>query len=449
MSRFFLNPVIGTSLYFLIINICFFVNYIYFSSYNVLFNYLTDELFLLKFIFCVSPSLLLLKKKISFGLTSSIIFCLFIFVYIPIIVFFFDSSSKIYPLLLNTKYYIPSNSFELRDILKIHLILCLIFSFFFYSLKENINKKNIYFFKIKNETFFKYLKIIFIIFLIIIFIELLRIIFDRGINFENKSFRLRGYLSGFFGYIVYWTTDLILPLLIFYNLIKKNKINYLVASIILYIAFYLIFGSNIFLAILTIILFYFLLYKVNIKIKNFFFKDCFQLYILIGSSVALIISILYLIYLFADVSEFSTAKYFFKRIYFIQSRNFYLYYDTFNTSAHYFFTNISFLRDMGLHEITPSKLVMSKHNYGNLSSHYLSVEGIASFGVYGLILSSFILFFILRFIDKFDYFSNQDGVFNIYYFIIATYFMNINLSVILFTHGLIFLVILCFLKLEN
>tara|TARA_B100000989_G_scaffold294411_1_gene273487 strand:- start:5052 stop:6398 length:1347 start_codon:yes stop_codon:yes gene_type:complete len=448
MIRLLSNPVIATSLYFLIINIAFFLNFIKFNL-NSFFYYVTDELFLLKFIFCVSPTILLLKKKISFGLSSSIIFCLFIFVYIPIIVFFFDGSSEIFSLLAKTKYYIPSNNFELRDILKIHFILCLIFSSFFYLLKEDINKKNIYFFKLKNEFFFKFLKIVFFVFLSIIVLRLLEIMNTDGVNFENSNLELRGYLTGFFGYIVYWTTDLIFPLIIFYNLIKKNKKNYFLFSIIFYIAFYLIFGSNVFLAILLIILLYFLFYKVDPKIRNFFFNDSMRFYLIIGISFTLIITIIYSIYLYIGIKEFSIGHYFFKRIYFVQSRNFYLYYDTFNSAAHYFFTNISILRDIGLHEITPSKLVMSNYPYGNLSAHYLSVEGIASLGVYGLILSSFILFFILRFIDKFNYFSNQDGVFNIYYFIIATYFMNINLSVILFTHGLIFIVILCFLKLEN
>ena len=152
---------------------------------------------------------------------------------------------------------------------------------------------------------------------------------------------------------------------------------------------------------------------------------------------------------FESFNIFDSAKYLFTRIYFIQARNFYLYYDVFNFSDFYFFTNIQLLKEFGFHEISPSKLVSSFWGKGNLTSHYLSIEGIATLGVFGIILSSFILLFILRFIDDFEHFNDKENVLFIYYFIITTYFINVNLSVIILTHGLFILIFLCFLKLEN
>ena len=248
------------------------------------------------------------------------------------------------------------------------------------------------------------------------------------------------------GYIVYWVSDFILPTLIFYNLLIKKKHNYFIFGIFFYIFIFYVFGAKIFLAILSFIIFFYYLFVFNLKLKLFFFKNCFLLY---GFFACFVLILILLLIQFESFNIFDSAKYLFTRIYFIQARNFYLYYDVFNFSDFYFFTNIQLLKEFGFHEISPSKLVSSFWGKGNLTSHYLSIEGIATLGVFGIILSSFILLFILRFIDDFEHFNDKENVLFIYYFIITTYFINVNLSVIILTHGLFILIFLCFLKLEN
>jgi hypothetical protein len=322
------------------------------------------------------PVLFIRNKEFNFGILFS--YTLYLLLFVPFVILFLDSNSNIIEIFfqhidLTTSYI----SIEKKNFILFTFILTINFCIllFFTSNKKMILKKILNF----DEKMFRKILLInflsFFCFMLFIIIKEYNQLYE--INYRSK-------LSGLMGYFFYWNIICFLPILF---LIENKKIlKYLI--LLSYIFAFIIFKIKV-----LILFFGFLFFKDLIYYRIVKSKDLLKT-LLSTLSVFLIFS--FLINFFSwFVLELKDPIYF-QRTFITQPKNLLIYLDFFTNNETTMLSHIGLISKFTQNDLNIYDLLRNFYKGGSPTSNLYAVEGIASFGIFGVFFSTFLLVSLAR-----------------------------------------------------
>lgn len=240
--------------------------------------------------------------------------------------------------------------------------------------------------------FFKFLMFIFSIITLYVYGFLMSIGGIQRINFNLSDVylvreELRDYSAPLINYFIPWDAYIINMTLLVLALYKRSyKLFYIVLLLQLFLFGMTNFKSFLFAPILVIFIFYFG------NVKKLF------LYLLMLSSIGLIA--VYLVYQLTN--DALVPAIFLRRLFFLPAQLHFFYYDFFSQNSHVLLSNnmLSFMSQYPYNMPIP-ELISSFYigKISNANTGYLA-DAFAQFGFVGMIVFSFILAVVLRFVDS-------------------------------------------------
>ena len=366
------------------------------------------------FVLLVFPGYFLIKSEYNFTNLSNLAF--YIFFFTPFFIFFHNYDLSFYDVISNKEISLSQKQINL---LLFVLYLNLILLIFFSKIKFQFKLKKIYFSKKKIKLF---LFLILIGFLVIFFKKIYyeddKIIFNlqHFTKVETKSYR--NYLTGYFGYGYYFILYIVLPT---FFLIEKKYSNLLLVTFC-YLLLYFFFKTKINLLFLSLILFqnqFPLFFKES---QNFLFK-----FVIVFLFASLLGSIFFSF-------NYEITSLYFERIFLVIPKNLFLVFDYLNFNKPIYLSHISLFNSYYPLQTNFYDTIKIIYGGGSATSNSYIMEGLASFGLAGLFLVTFLIIFITRFIDCQIKIKDND-LFLIYFFQIFG-FVSYPLSTQLSTYGL-------------
>jgi len=260
-------------------------------------------------------------------------------------------------------------------------------------------------------------------------------IIDSIYLYDSEDLERRSAKVGFayYQYFLYWTRGVFAPILLLYYLLRKD---YLRSSTVIF--FYLIVSSAFatkmdLVTPVLLIAFFVLLFSARRRNR----PPKLLIPLLLIAVCLLMIPVLFLSIGNEDLVNHFTGL-INMRTFSVQAQNLYKYLDFFSKNDLTYMTHIGFLSAWYPYQYELPSLINFAYGGGNLNSHFWSTEGIAAFGMLGIILSTLIVISVFFIFDSLA--KNLDlkvGVFLLSAQGIA--FCNVPLSVFLLSGGFIFL----------
>lgn len=233
-----------------------------------------------------------------------------------------------------------------------------------------------------------------------------------------------GQLSGILGYLFSPISRVILPFIFIYSLENKKKMT-IILSVVYLVMMYLLNGAlkSIFFGLLACIFFY--------KGEYFQKEKYFLKYMIVGNLLSLLEPFIMDSYFIAD---------YMRRIFFVPAILFEAYYKYFKGQPTYFLhSRISkILGIQEFHEWIPHYIGEYVLGKKGLSANVgIFAEGFVSFGTIGVIISSIIFAYIIRYLNRRRLSPAYFGILFSYIYVINTSFIE----TLFITHGLLFYLI--------
>lgn len=391
------------------------------SIFNAIFDYLIFFFYKLDIFEIVIYALLIIPGYIilnnSYNFENTAITLYFIFFFSPFIIFFYSFDNEFYSILTNKKIFLDQIKLNFLILVLYLNLLCLIL---FSKIKNRISFKKIDI----NYSKFK------IIIEIIILIFVLSIIFKTFpyINLEDISLKYflslgdsyRGIVKNFLGYIYYSLIYVFLPIYYLFNKDKKS----LILVILIYFIFFIFFKTKINFLIVFLLLTY----------EKILFRWSKKIYLNILKIILIYLFISFLFsFILNDFYQIRTSL-FFERIFLSQTKNLFLVYDFLTFNEPIKLTHISIFNEYFPYDMNFYDLIKLIYGGGSATSNTYVMDGLASFGLLGMFLPTFLLIIIFKLIDIISNFEKSD--YQIIYLIQIVGLLSFPLSTTFVTYGL-------------
>ena len=374
------------------------------------------------------PVLFIRNKEFNFGILFS--YTLYLLLFVPFVIFFLDPNLNMIKIFfqhidLNTSYI----SIEKKNFILFTFILTINFCIllFFTSNKKMILKKILNF----DEKMFRKILLInflsFFCFMLFIIIKEYNQLYE--INYRSK-------LSGLMGYFFYWNIICFLPILF---LIENKKIlKYLI--LLSYIFAFIIFKIKV-----LILFFGFLIFKDLIYYRIVKSKDLLKT-LLSTLSVFLIFS--FLINFFSwFVLELKDPIYF-QRLFVAQPKNLLIYLDFFTNNETTMLSHIGLTSKFTQNNLNIFDLLRNFYKGGSPTSNLYAVEGIASFGIWGIFFSTFLLVSLAK-ILTYLIAEEEEKYLYLSIFFQSVYIINTPFFTNLITYGIVIIILLTLIRFKK
>ena len=349
-------------------------------------------------------------------------------------VLFFDPNSNIIEIFfqyidLNSDYIsIEKNKFYLF-IFILTINFCILLFFTSNNKKKYIIKK---FFIFDKEKFYKILYINFIIFLFF----LLFIIFPEYNNLNEINYRYK--LKGLLGYYFYWNIVCFLPTL--FLLDKKKILKFLI--LLSYILAFIIFKIKILILFFGILIFkHFIYYKI---VKS---QDLLKILLVILSIFLILLFLINFFSWFILELKYQDLVYF-NRIFVAQPKNLLIYFDFFSNNETTMLSHIGIINKFTQNNLNIFDLLKNYYKGGSPTSNLYAVEGIASFGIWGIFFSTFLLVSLAKILS---YLISEEEEKYLYLsiFFQSAYVINTPFFTNLITYGIGITILLALIKFKK